>query len=72
MTRPEEGQKHDVITCQIFKGVRFLDWYRLGFFFYQIVRLVRLLYQGVVSILHRPYCFKRTTCTTVELARAGC
>ena len=31
-----------------------------------------LLYQGVVSILHRPYCFKRTTCTTVVLARAGC
>ena len=40
MTHPEEGQKHDGITYQIFKGVRFLDWYRLGFFFfYQIVRL---------------------------------
>ena len=39
MTHPEEGQKHDVITCQIFRWVRFLNWYRLGFFFYQIVRL---------------------------------
>ena len=39
MIHPEEGQKHDVITCQIFKGVRFLDRYHLGFFFYQIVRL---------------------------------
>ena len=39
MTHPEEGQKRDVITCQIFRWVRFLDWYRLGFFFYQIVRL---------------------------------
>ena len=39
MIHPEKRQKHDVITFQILKGVRFLDRYRLGFFFYQIVRL---------------------------------
>ena len=30
MTHPEVGQKHDGITCQIFKGVSFFDWHRLG------------------------------------------